>query len=139
VVVTHQFTVGKDDRTISPFESPDVQAAPHVKVLIEQLYDDNAQVRRNAANGLKKLGATAAVPTLVKLIESDWWDGGDIASEGPHFMVLGDGPSKGVMLAALRALAPDKVRAALMVAAKSKNANVRVWATGELGNEKDKK
>jgi predicted Ser/Thr protein kinase len=143
VVETSKFTVGKGDKVIRPFDVPDVQAAPHVKVLIEELYDENAQARRSAARSLQKLGATSAVPALIKRVEEDWWDGEDIATEpsgGLAVMrIAGPDPSKQVMLDALRALAPEKVREALMVAAKSKEANVRVWAAKELGKEPDKK
>jgi HEAT repeat protein len=140
VVVTHTFTVGKHGGAVNPFESQEVaEAPPHVKALIEQLYDKNADVRRAAATGLQKQRATPAVPTLVKLVESDWWDGGNISSGGMRIFLAGPGPSKGYMLDALRALAPEKAEEALMVARKSPDDNVRVWATEELGKEKDKK
>jgi predicted Ser/Thr protein kinase len=139
VLETRRFTVGKDNTTVNPFESPDVEPGAEVKLWIEQLYDDNAEVRRTAAKNLQNWGATSAVPTLVKLVEDDWWDGGAISFDGPRMVSFGGPPSKQVMLEALKVLAPDRVREALMVAMKSKNADVKVWASSELGKKADKK
>jgi predicted Ser/Thr protein kinase len=140
VVETHRFTIGKDDRTVRPFDGTNIEASPHVQLLINQLDDKNPEVQRSAARSLQKLGARAAVPALVKKIEGDWWDGPDVSPEGGYAQVyFGPTPGKQVMLEVLRALAPEKARGALMVAAQSTNANVKIWATRELGNEKDRK
>jgi hypothetical protein len=147
VVETHKFTVRKDDndKTVRPFDELNVEASPHVRRLIKDLSDKNAEVRRSAARSLEKLGAQAAVPILVERVGSDWWDGDDIGpTEGGMLRVVdfGPPPSKVVMFEVLRALAPARVREALMVAENSKNVNVKIWAIrelGKLGKEKDKK
>src|SRR5262249_18794497 len=36
VVETRKFTVGKEDKTVHPFDSPEVEASPEVKTLIDR-------------------------------------------------------------------------------------------------------
>jgi predicted Ser/Thr protein kinase len=139
LVETRQFTVGKDDKTINPFDSLDAEAGPDVRLLIQNLYDNDAEVRRRAAWSLEKLGARSAVPVLMKRVQDDWWDGEEVTSGGAAMVSFGPRPSKVVMLEVLRTLAPEKAREALMVAARSKNRNVKAWATSRLGDETNKK
>jgi HEAT repeat protein len=110
-----------------------------VKALAEALQDEAWQVRQTAANSLGKLGAKAkgAVPALVKRVADDRyaWD----YSPGPlHWNKPPDiqGVDKDAALAALKALAPEKVEQALLDASKSKDPKIRRWALDRL-NELD--
>lgn len=97
--------------------------------LIEALNDKHVGVRGSAAAMLGQLGDPTAVPALIKRVADDRWD-----VLGPNYN--DPSTSKEPALAALRALAKDKVPEALGLAAKSTNANVRGWAEGELAKMK---
>ena len=121
-------------------ESPLVaQAAasddPVVRQLIENLSDKDWRTRTKAAEGLGKMGrrsaAVDAVPEFERLLT------GDLQA------ALGD---KGfaheehdAALTALKQLAPERVRPALLSAAKSRNGDVKRWAIDQLTKPGDEK
>jgi len=90
------------------------------KALIEDLKDKDENVRKSAAVSLQKRKDKAAVPALIERVADD------VSYQ------YGNG-SKDAALAALKALAPDRMADALLKARKSKNTQVRKWATTELG------
>jgi HEAT repeat protein len=106
-----------------------------VKALIKALADTDGYVRRAAADSLKMLGDKAAVPALVKRVADEVW-----LSRPTGFFTYRDEPydgfrglgSKDHALEALKALAPEQVKAALQEAARSSKAEVKKWAEGEL-------
>ena len=106
---------------------------PAVLALIEQLNDDDADVRYAAAESLGKLGpkASAAVPALMKRLADDRWGSG---SKPVNTDNARGNTSKDAALKALRQLAPDKVEAALVEAMKSKSAKTKAWASAQIGN-----
>jgi HEAT repeat protein len=103
--------------------------------LSKSLKDKEEKVREYAAVSLQKRKDKAAVPALIERVADDVW---------PQFRnpILGDirnadrSESKEAALAALKALAADRVAGALIKARKCKNATIRQWATTELGNSK---
>jgi hypothetical protein len=102
-----------------------------VRAMVEGMTDSDGTVRAQSAESLRKLGAKAkgAVPALIKRVADDRWPGGPF---------LPNDGGKNAALAALKELAPDKVEEALLKALKSKNKDVKAWATTELGRLKDK-
>jgi HEAT repeat protein len=95
-----------------------------LEAILPFLKNDEAYYRGLAANALRDLGDPAAAPALMVRVADDVW-----ASDG-------NGGGKAHALAALRALAPDKVAEALQGALKSKTPEVRAWALTELSKEK---
>src|SRR5262249_4219679 len=95
------------------------------KALIEDLKDKQTDVRKRAAESLQKRKAKAAAPALSERVADDIWDSRYTVS-----------PCKRAALDALKALAPDQAQGALLKARKSKNTEVRGWATTELGKLK---
>jgi Ca-activated chloride channel family protein len=107
--------------------------SPEIKALLEALKDRDGAVRREAADGLRRAGvrSPAVVDALKQRIADDVW------IPKPRF--VGTKPTgdpvyggKQAALDALRELAPDEVSPALQMACKSRNADVRAWAAGEL-------
>jgi HEAT repeat protein len=102
-----------------------------VQALIERLSDTDGTVRKQSAEGLRKRGDRAAVPALIRRVADDRW------ISPPRFRGTNNASDpeaggKTAALEALKELAPDKATEALRQAQKSKNANVRAWATREL-------
>jgi HEAT repeat protein/tetratricopeptide (TPR) repeat protein len=106
-----------------------------VKALIKALTDADGYVRRAAADSLKTLEDKSAAPALVKRVADEVWvstpKGLFTYRDEPYDGFRGLG-SKDHALAALKALAPEQVKAALQEAARSSNADVKKWAEGEL-------
>src|SRR5207302_1301360 len=96
-----------------------------VKVLGEALNDKAASVRTAAAAGLQKLDDKDAVPALIQRVADD--------------VLETDPADKNAALAALKALDPDKMKAALTTASQSSNAAVKDWAVAQLAALKDQK
>ena len=74
--------------------------------------------------------AKGAVPALVKRVADERY-GGPFEVRGPTRR--GNGKDKNAALAALKALAPEKVEQALVDATKAKNPDVKRWASDRLG------
>jgi HEAT repeat protein/Mg-chelatase subunit ChlD len=102
-----------------------------VQALIQQLEDEDADVRHAAAESLAKTGARAsgAVPALMKRLADDRWGSG---RNPVHTDNASGNTSKDEALKALKQLAPDKVEDALVQATKSSNPKTRLWASGQL-------
>jgi HEAT repeat protein len=108
-----------------------------VTALARALEDKEPMIRRAAADSLKVIGDRSAtvVNALVKRIADEAWfarpanapDGGDEPYDG----YKGQG-SKDRALAALKSLAPERVKDALTQATRSKNVQVKEWAAAEL-------
>jgi hypothetical protein len=103
-----------------------------VKALLDALTDpDSNDVRRQAAESIKKLGDKTAVGPLEDRIADDLFKddlGGGYNSS-----------SKCAAADALKELAPERVTPALRGAlAQEKNEDVRYWACWELGQQDDK-
>jgi HEAT repeats len=115
-----------------PAEDQPEPLPPRVKALVEQLQDEDWLARVAAANSLGKMGTKAkgAVPALIKRVADERY--------GMTYGVLPynhrhNGNDKNAALAALKAIAPEKVEQALIEATKSKNLNVKRWAGDRLG------
>jgi HEAT repeat protein len=95
-----------------------------VRLLIEQLSDEDGRIRQDAANSLAGLGEKArpAVPALVERVADALW-------ENPGYE---NNLSKDAALAALKKLGPDRFEEALLAAAKSQNPNIKNWAIRRL-------
>jgi len=95
------------------------------KALVDLLIkDEDHGVSNEAAKTLQARKVIAAVPYLSQRVQDDriyWAD------------------DKNIPLAALTALAPEKVEEALIGAIQSKNAKVRTWATSKLALPADNK
>jgi hypothetical protein len=100
--------------------------------MVDRLTDQDPNIRRMAAEELQMMGrarAKSAVPALMKRVADDVW------AEKSRFVQLSPSPydplggGKAAALNALKVLAPSKVPEALQMATKSRNANVRAWAT----------
>jgi len=86
------------------------------QALVNRLTDKDFILRKQAAKGLSRRKAGAAVPHLVKRVHDD----------------LYVSYAKDAALNALKVLAPEHVEDALLKAMESKNKNVRNWATAKL-------
>ena len=109
---------------LDPKDAPaDDDLPPRVKVLVEQLQDEDYNVRWSAAAALGKLGdkAKGAAGALERRVADDNFESG----------LLRD---KTAALAALKVLAPNRVEKALTLATKSKAGEVRTWAADRLGD-----
>jgi HEAT repeat protein len=102
-----------------------------VQGLIDQLTSKNPETRRQAAVALGQLGdeGKAAVPALIRRV-------GDrqFARKGPVLAYVD--ASRLAALAALKKLAPDRVREALEGAVRCPVAQVRIWAVRVLQDMK---
>src|SRR5262249_48109011 len=97
-----------------------------VNLYIEQLDDEDYRVRRAAAEALGKLRVKSATDALARRVADD-------------VMFLAFEEDKDAALEALRAIAPDRVQAALIAGTKSRGRNVRWWAMDRLvGLTKDR-
>jgi HEAT repeat protein len=107
---------------------------PVVQQLIENLSDKDWQTRAQAAQKLGKMGrrsaAVDAVPELEKALT------GDIEARRGYGFVHEVHDNA---LYALKQLAPDRVRPALLTAAKSRNGDVKRWAVDQLTKTGDEK
>ena len=113
------------------------ELTPFVRMLMENLKDKEAVVRREAAVALGKTGPRArpAAQALVDRIADDVWNdsgspyliGGNDAAYDDH-----KNGSKDAALEALKVVAPERVEEALLLAAKSKNRHVKSWAIKRL-------
>ena len=103
-----------------------------VKALVEALQDKDWAVRGTAADSLGKMGTKAkgAVPALVKRVADEQYGKPD---ESFGYNQYNNGKDKNAALAALKALAPEKVEQALVDATKAKNPDVKLWASDQLG------
>jgi Mg-chelatase subunit ChlD len=106
--------------------------SPRVKLLIEQLKDENSDIRREAAKSLGTLKLSteakqAVVEALVDRVTND------------SFYNFGSYPGcQDTALESLKRLAPDNVEPTLFKAARSKDGGIRGWATRRI-LELDKK
>src|SRR5262249_19001344 len=93
----------------------------------------SGHIHKVAADGLRQLGAKTAVPALADRVADDVWyiSGYSNVPSDP------EAGGKAAALAALKELAPDKVKEALERAAKSKDEHVRKWAADQLKGLKD--
>jgi tetratricopeptide (TPR) repeat protein len=125
------------DSTIEQWTAFAHQSPGHADLLllIADLNDSNATVRRAAADGLKSLGDRAAVPALKRRIADQLWVSTPPSNFSYSRQDTFDGfhelGSKDHALAALRALAPEEVKDALRQAVQSPNPKVRDWAEKE--------
>jgi serine/threonine protein kinase/HEAT repeat protein len=118
------------DRLVDP--APPGEPSTAVKALLDALTDpDSNDVRRQAAESIKKLGDKTAVGPLEDRIADDLFKD-DAGAGSPSYS------SKVVALEALKELAPEYVTPALIRATHSATEGVRVWACDELGTLKDK-
>ena len=102
--------------------APQLEAAPLSaleKILVARLLDKNGYVRLETAKTLQARKATATVSYLRKRVSDDLMEGSWASA-------------KDAALNAVVALAPETVTETLLDAAKSKNDNVRLWATNRL-------
>jgi Mg-chelatase subunit ChlD len=106
-----------------------------VQVLVERLTDKDLAVRRAAALSLKQIGDKAAAPALMKRVADDVWTYFNQFT-GDHSV---ETSSKLAALDALKALAPERVKTALVSAMKSRNPEVRTWAARQMGQLADTK
>jgi HEAT repeat protein len=107
---------------------------PAVKALIDQLSDEEANVRHAAAESLGKLGSRAkpAAPALMQRLADDLWG----SKANPVNLDNSSGnTSKDAALKALKQIAPDKVEPALIEAMRAKNSKTKAWAAAQLGKQ----
>ena len=102
-----------------------------MQALVDDLKDKSGRVRREAADALAKLGEKAkpTVPALAARVADDVIDSTNSFTRNGD----PDGGCKAAALEALQKVAPDRVEAALLKARKSKNEEIRAWATKKLG------
>jgi HEAT repeat protein len=105
--------------------------------LTRALEDQDAYVRRAAADALARRGDKTAVPALALRVADEVWnpvpDTPFVHAGEPYDGYKGTG-SKDHALAALKQLDPTRAAQALFAATKAKNSAVRKWATAELEN-----
>jgi HEAT repeat protein len=108
-------------------QSGDEKPSEKVQGLIDQLKSKNPETRRQAAVTLGQLGdeGRAAVPALIRRV-------GDSQFARKAQVLAYVDASRLAALASLQKLAPDRVREALEGAARSRVAQVRVWAVRVL-------
>ncbi|MBI1915443.1 MAG: HEAT repeat domain-containing protein [Planctomycetes bacterium] len=105
-----------------------------VPALCKLLGDSDPGVRKTAAEGLEKLRDRSAVAALRRRVEDNvWFNPWIIGVEDP------EAGGKTAALRALRALAPEQVTSALVVALKGKEGHMRRWAARELASQEDRK
>jgi HEAT repeat protein len=105
-----------------------------VPALCKLLGDTNPGVRKAAAEGLEKLQDRSAGAALRRRVEDNvWFNPWTVGVEDP------EAGGKTAALRALRALAPEQVTSALVVALKGKEGHMRRWAARELASQQDRK
>jgi predicted Ser/Thr protein kinase len=135
---TRTFTVVRgDNRQTVDINRPDLDASPDVRPLASALLSDSGMVRKDAAERLKRMNDTSAVPDLIKRVADDkWivddWVGAFYPGKNNYDPIAG---GKSAALEALKKLAPDKVDLALGKAIKSRNQHVSAWAASQYGQK----
>jgi HEAT repeat protein len=103
-----------------------------VKAQIDALPDEDARVRKTAAENLSRMGDRSAVPALMHRVADDrWYDSG--YTNVPSDPV---GGGKNAALETLKKLAPECATPALLRAIRSSNSEVKIWAMGLLVADK---
>jgi serine/threonine protein kinase len=144
-VIKSTFTVGQDDDQKTVKVTPTQPVTPgqreerpvevvgepsaELKALIVKLTDPDVKVRLQVANTLRQRGDKSAVPALVKRVADDLWGNGDGWDDRYS--------SKLAALDALKELGPGRVTEALLLAARSRTVEIRVWACEGLASQKD--
>jgi hypothetical protein len=121
-----------------PADKPAAKADPVevipeiIQALIDNLNDKDGQVRKKAAEALQKQGSKSGVPALKKRVSDDVWyiSGYSNVPDDP------ENGGKTAALNALKALAPDEVKDALVAATRSKSLEVKSWALNLLAGDK---
>jgi HEAT repeat protein len=101
-------------------------------VLIANLGDKDWRTREQAARRLGKMGPRSAAVNAVPELEKVMAGNGEAQGYGFVHEVHDSA------LAALKQLAPDRVRPTLLTAAKSRNGDVKRWAIEQLTKVEEK-